>query len=186
MHRIWTIAGEAYAADDAIDRASLANSMLTELLTGESVIKTGPKLQHAHATDCRSLFDAVISSNPNTEEKRVLLTVRAIQEAIDTRLMRWVPATMMVADVLTKDAEALRWAFLPWLREPVCQLRETWQQWPQPKTVGVWVLHFHACTVVYSLCPAMLSAHCWIVGPLSTGCSQRRKKWPVARHFDNY
>lgn len=120
-----TIAGEAYAADDAIDRASLANSMLTELLTGESVTKTGPKLQHAHATDCRSLFDAVISSNPNTEEKRVLLTVRAIQEAIDTRLMRWVPTTMMVADVLTKDAEALRWAFLPWLREPVCQLRET-------------------------------------------------------------
>ena len=50
-----TIAGEAYAADDAIDRASLANSMLTELLTGESVTKTGPKLQHAHATGCRSL-----------------------------------------------------------------------------------------------------------------------------------
>ena len=86
-----TIAGEAYAADDAIDRASLANAMLTEIITGDPILKTGPLLKHAHATDCRSLYDAVISANPNTEEERVLLTVRAIQEAIDVKLFRWVP-----------------------------------------------------------------------------------------------
>eukprot|EP00435_Cladocopium_sp_Y103_P068491 s386_g31.t1 len=122
-----TIAGGAYAADDAIDRAALVNSMLTELFTGESVLKTGPKLKHVHATDCRSLFGSVIASNPSTEEKRVLLTIRAVQEAIDTKLFRWIPTTQMVADVLTKDSEPLRWAFLQWLRDPVCQLKE-----PQP------------------------------------------------------
>ena len=119
-----TIAGEAYAADDAIDRASLANAMLTEIITGDPILKTGPLLKHAHATDCRSLYDAVISANPNTEEKRVLLTVRAIQEAIDVKLFRWVPTGYMVADVLTKESEQLRWAFLPWMKNQVCYLKE--------------------------------------------------------------
>ena len=122
-----TIAGEAYAADDAIDRAALVNSILTELFTGESILKTGPKLPHVHATDCRSLVDSVIASNPSTEEKRVLLTSRAIQEAIDTKLFRWVPTTQMVADVLTKDSDQLRWSFLQWLRDPICQLKEVLQ-----------------------------------------------------------
>ena len=122
-----TIAGEAYAADDAIDRAALVNSILTELFTGESILKTGPKLPHVHATDCRSLFDSVIASNPSTEEKLVLLTIRAIQEAIDTKLFRWVPTTQMVADVLTKDSDQLRWSFLQWLRDPICQLKEVLQ-----------------------------------------------------------
>ncbi len=120
-----TIAGEAYAADDAIDRASLANAILTEMITGDPTLKTGPLLKHAHATDCRSLYDAVISANPNTEEKRVLLTVRAIdQEAIDVKLFRWVPTGYMVADVLTKESEQLRWAFLAWMKNQVCYPKE--------------------------------------------------------------
>ena len=122
-----TIAGEAYAADDAIDRAYHTNCMMTEIISGQPVLKTGPKLLHVHATDCRSLFDAVISANPSTEEKRVLMAVRAIEEALDPKWFRWVPTGLMVADVLTKDSDALRWAFLPWLREPTCHLREVRQ-----------------------------------------------------------
>ena len=97
-----TIAGEAYAADDAIDRAYHTNCVMTEIISGE---KTGPKLLHVHATVCRSLFDAVISANPSTEEKRVLMAVRAIQEALDPKWFRWVPTGLMVADVLTKDSD---------------------------------------------------------------------------------
>ena len=119
-----TIAGKAYAADDAIDRASLAIAMLTEIITGDPILKTGPLLKHAHATDCRSLYDAVISANPNTEEKRILLTVRAIQEAIHVKLFRWSPAGYMIADVLTKELEQLRWAFLPRMQNQVCYLKE--------------------------------------------------------------
>ena len=83
-----TVAGEAYAADDAIDRAHQVNAVLTEIITGTPVLRTGLQLKHVHVTDCRSLFDAVISANPNTEEKRVLMAVRAIQEAVDTKLFR--------------------------------------------------------------------------------------------------
>jgi len=118
-----TLAGEAYAADDAIDRAHHVNATLTEILTGDSILNTGPILKHAHATDCRSLFDSVISSNPNTEEKRVLLTIRAIQEALDSKMMRWVPTDKMIADILTKDSDNLRWSFLPWMKDPTCQLK---------------------------------------------------------------
>ena len=118
-----TLAGEAYAADDAIERGHHVNATLTEILTGESILNTGPILKHAHATDCRSLLDSVISSNPNTEEKRVLLTIRAIQEALDPKMMRWVPTDKMIADILTKDSDNLRWSFLPWMRNPTCQLK---------------------------------------------------------------
>ena len=107
-----TLAGEAYAADDAIDRAHLVNAMLTEILNGESILETGPILKHAHATDCRSLFDSVISSNPNTDEKRVLLTIRAIKEALDQKMIRWVPTDQMIADILRKDSDNLRWSFV--------------------------------------------------------------------------
>ena len=71
-----------------------------------------------------SLYDAVVSANPKTEEKMVLLTVRAIQEAIDVKLLRWVPTGYMVADVLTKGSEQLHWAFLPSMKNQVCYLRE--------------------------------------------------------------
>ena len=52
------VAGQAYAADDAIDRGAFVNNVLTELLAGQSILRTGAKLVHVHATDCRSLFDS--------------------------------------------------------------------------------------------------------------------------------
>jgi hypothetical protein len=65
-----TMAGEAYAADDAIDRGVYVNQCLCEVLFGAnaSPLSNPQYLRHLHATDCKSLFDAIIASNFQTEE----------------------------------------------------------------------------------------------------------------------
>ena len=65
-----TMAGEAYAADDAIDRGVYVNQCLCELIFGAkaSPLSNPQYLRHLHATDCKSLFDAIIASNFQTEE----------------------------------------------------------------------------------------------------------------------
>ncbi|CAE7356139.1 RE2 [Symbiodinium sp. CCMP2592] len=120
-----TLAGEAYAADDSIDRGVLANQMFSEIIFGcEANPVTNLKtLRHCHATDCKSLYDAAIAANFNTEEKRVGLTIRAVQETIAPQDMRWVPTTAMWADGLTKVSDSLRETFRNWLRQPTVQLR---------------------------------------------------------------
>ena len=120
-----TMAGEAYAADDAIDRGVYVNQCLCELIFGAnaSPLSNPQYLRHLHATDCKSLFDAIIASNFQTEEKRVGLTVRSIQETIGPNDMRWVPTGAMHADGLTKIADWLRAQFLDWIRNPTVQLR---------------------------------------------------------------
>eukprot|EP00435_Cladocopium_sp_Y103_P056706 s1320_g19.t1 len=120
-----TLAGEAYAADDAIDRGVFANQMFSQIIFGAEAnpltnLKT---LRHCHATDCKSLYDAAIAANFNTEEKRAGLAIRAAQETIPPSDMRWVPTTAMWADGLTKADDGLRSVFLDWLRNPTVQLR---------------------------------------------------------------
>ncbi|CAE7029534.1 RE2 [Symbiodinium sp. CCMP2592] len=120
-----TLAGEAYAADDSIDRGVLANQMFSEIIFGcEANPVTNLKtLRHCHATDCKSLYDAAIAANFNTEENRVGLAIRAVQETIAPQDMRWVPTTAMWADGLTKVSDSLRETFRNWLRQPTVQLR---------------------------------------------------------------
>lgn len=121
-----TLAGEAYAADDAIDRGVLVNQSLCELIFGEHaspIRRDAQLLRHLHATDCKSLYDAAIAANFQTEEKRVGLTIRSVQETIAPSDMRWVPTTAMWADGLTKASDSLRAVFLDWLRNPTVQLR---------------------------------------------------------------
>ena len=125
-----TLAGEAYAADDSIDRGVMTNQMFSEIIFGRDAnpLSNLKLLRHLHATDCKSLYDATIAANFNTQEKRVGLTIRAIQETISPADMRWVPTTAMWADGLTKVNDALRSTFLDWLRRPTVQLRsETWR-----------------------------------------------------------
>ena len=120
-----TLAGEAYAADDAIDRGVYVNQCLCELIFGAkaSPLSNPQYLRHLHATDCKSLFDATIAANFQTEEKRVGLTIRSIQETVAPTDMRWVPTGAMHADGLTKVADWLRSQFLDWIRNPTVQLR---------------------------------------------------------------
>ncbi|CAE8632217.1 unnamed protein product, partial [Polarella glacialis] len=112
-----TLAAEAHAADDAVDRGFLANAMLSEILTGNAAIRHDVLLRHAHATDCKSLYDAVIRDNPSIEKKRTLLTARSIQQYIKPESMHWIPTELQWADGLTKESLPLRIKFSKWLRE---------------------------------------------------------------------
>jgi len=91
------LAVEASAADGAIDRGVFANKMFSQIVFGAKAnpltnLKT---LRQCHATDCKSLYDAALAANFNTEEKRVGLTIRSVQETIPPSDMRWVPTTAM-------------------------------------------------------------------------------------------
>ena len=75
-------------------------------------------------TDCKSLYDGVISDNPSTEEKRTMISIRSIQDFISPQQVHWVPSELMHADVLTKHSVTLRSDFLQWMRSPKVQLKE--------------------------------------------------------------
>ena len=120
-----TLASEANAMDESVDRGTFLNAFLTELLDSSAKrdLRTG-SLKQLQVTDCKSLYDAVISDNPSLEEKRTLISVRSIQDFISPERVHWVPTDLMHADCLTKVSAQLRETFLKWLRKPLVQLRE--------------------------------------------------------------
>ena len=122
-----TLAAEAIACDDCVDRAYFVNVTLAEILTGVPPHKDPEKwkLQQLQVTDCRSLFDAVSAENPRTTEKRTYVDIRSIQEFIGVETIFWTPTQLMFADGLTKSTKALREAFAKWLQRPYVQLKET-------------------------------------------------------------
>ena len=119
-----TLAAEACAADDVVDRATMINSYLSEILIDEKSHESSPMLDHRHATDCKSLYDAAVRQNPSLEEKRLLLTIRSIQEYVEPKDVHWVPTDLMFADGLTKIDKKLRLMFRNWLQWPYARLRE--------------------------------------------------------------
>eukprot|EP00971_Amphidinium_carterae_P036362 714883-Amphidinium_carterae.1 len=85
-------------------------------------------------TDCRSLCDAISQENTVTEEKRVLIDICAMREALRDAAIhhpyleakpRWVPTTHQHADALTKLDKALRERFSLWLKSPRVRLSTT-------------------------------------------------------------
>ncbi|CAE7253541.1 GIP [Symbiodinium sp. CCMP2592] len=123
-----TLASEANAMDECVDRCTFCNCFLSELLGGHKVtpeqLKTKGMLQQLQITDCKSLCDSVIADNPATSEKRTTISIRSIQDYISPEQVHWVPTTLMHADVLTKHSVALRDSFIKWLRNPTVQLVE--------------------------------------------------------------
>ena len=87
-----TLAAEACAADEGSDRSDYLNLMLSELFYNEPAHLVGCRLDRLHATDAKSLYDALISINPNVSEKRVLVNIRAIQQCL-TKLVEWLQLT---------------------------------------------------------------------------------------------
>ena len=117
-----TLASEANAMDDCVDRCTYSNHFLTELLYDGAPRELGRKLRQLQVTDCRSLYDAVISPNPVLTEKRTVIQIRSIQEFVNPEDIRWTPTGVMWADVLTKVDLPLLAEFQRWLRDPVVTL----------------------------------------------------------------
>ena len=118
-----TLASEANAMDEAVDRAAYLNYFLTELLypLGQKLQR---RLRQLQVTDCRSLYDAVLSPNPVLTEKRTVITVRSIQEYVEGSDLRWTPTWAMWADGLTKPKAELLHEMREWLRRPRVTLVE--------------------------------------------------------------
>ena len=113
-----TLAAEASAADMSVDRASLMNYMLSELLLNRPAfhIPSCDLLRMVQATDCRSLYDVLVSENPRTEDKRTIVTRDNVF---------WIPTAIQFADGLTKVCQKLMISFFEWLQSPWIQLHET-------------------------------------------------------------
>ena len=121
-----TLASEANAMDDGVDRATFLNVFLSEFLkrpNNSGQLEKGV-LKQLQVTDCKSFFDAVICENPSLEEKRTLISIRSIQDYISPSQVHWVPSELMFADVLTKHSTTLRDEFLLWMGKPHVQLKE--------------------------------------------------------------
>ena len=119
-----TLAAEASAADEASDRSAYVNMHLGELVHLEPAHRVGVRLAFLQATDAKSLFDAVISPNTVTNDKRTMVSIRTIQETVTKENIRWVPTRFQFSDGLTKIDEKLRVSFSKWLQNPVAILVE--------------------------------------------------------------
>ncbi|CAE7919464.1 GIP [Symbiodinium necroappetens] len=118
-----TLAAEASAADEGCDRGAYVNMFLSELLFNEPAHKVTPRLSQLAVTDAKSLYDCVISDNPNLTDKRSLVNVRAIQEVVPGSNFHWVPTFLMWADGLTKASKELQQSLHEWLQCPKVTLR---------------------------------------------------------------
>lgn len=125
-----TLAAEATAADECADRLSYVNHFVSELLYGKPAHKVGCRLSVMQAVDAKSLFDAIMSENPNLTDKRTLVNIRAIQETISNKEIRWVPTRFQFSDGLTKIDERLMETFRRWLESPFAVLSESSQNGP--------------------------------------------------------
>lgn len=125
-----TLAAEASAADMSVDRASFVNYLISELLLNRPAyhIASTDLLRSVQVTDCRSLYDVLVSENPRTEEKRTIVTIRSAQQFLSRENVFWVPTALMFADGLTKVCQKLMWSLFEWLQAPWIQLHEDVRQ----------------------------------------------------------
>ena len=111
--------------DETVDRCTYLNFFITELLYDNA--KTGKQriersLKQLQCTDCKSLYDSVISENPSSTEKRTMIAIRSIQDYINEDDCRWVSTNVMWADTLTKEDMQLCVAFQDWMKRPYVML----------------------------------------------------------------
>eukprot|EP00435_Cladocopium_sp_Y103_P010124 s1396_g2.t1 len=103
--------GEAQAMATASGSVEWLTLLLLETLEGHFALKDArAKLQHRppiFATDCKSLFDHLISPSAPTsiEDRRTSIDVVIIRESLSCTagVVRWLPTNRMIADGLTKD-----------------------------------------------------------------------------------
>ena len=119
-----TLAAETSACDTALDRGSFLASMLTELITGVASYKQQMTNRLITVTDCRSLYDVLVSENPRTDEKRTIVTIRSCQQFIQRTDVFWVPTQLQWSDGLTKICPKLMYSLHSWVQKPWMKLHE--------------------------------------------------------------
>eukprot|EP00971_Amphidinium_carterae_P069588 1377170-Amphidinium_carterae.1 len=154
-----TLAAEAQALEAGVDHTQFVASYFTMGLTGVSLREAQglPSIPFVCLTDCKSLYDSVLQTTPSLEERRVIITVAAIREAVQensshhpfipARLF-WIPTTEMCADALTKMAKPLRDFMSDWMCKPTVRLQSHDTVCGQQNLVGVTVLVRIACSLV--------------------------------------
>ena len=101
-------------------------SFLHSASHAEEIIKTADTLglSAIAVTDCKSLFDAVHQQNPSLTEKRTIIDLVGIKEALQNGRLKWVPTSEQLADGLTKlDADLMVRLGL-WCQRPRVKLVE--------------------------------------------------------------
>jgi len=121
-----TLAAEAASADDAVDHGLYTAYHWSEMLNGTKATAKptrAPSVNLYSVTDCKSLYDAVTKENSSCTEKRTLISLCSIREAVSSR-MRWAPTHLQHADGLTKTDKSLRQRFLHWMQWPYARLHD--------------------------------------------------------------
>ena len=106
-----TLSGEAQALATASGSVEWLNLLLSEALDGSvipsmcrSLLAKRPAIL---ATDCKSLYDHLISPSSPTavDDRRTSIDIVIIRESIKllSAQIRWLPTNRMIADGLTKD-----------------------------------------------------------------------------------
>eukprot|EP00971_Amphidinium_carterae_P288390 5725439-Amphidinium_carterae.1 len=122
-----TLSAESIALDSTIDHMQFLSALWGIVLNHKQRRDVSGYIPWTVCTDCRSLYDAVSQENTVTEEKRVLIDICAMREALAECSAhhnflepkpRWVPTAHMHADALTKLDRALRDRFNQWMQCP--------------------------------------------------------------------
>ena len=106
-----TLGGESQAMSAATGTVEWLNLLLTEALDGQFDIRQCRSLLAKRppifATDCKSLYDHLISPSSPTavDDRRTSIDIVIIRESIKMTgaQVRWLPTNRMIADGLTKD-----------------------------------------------------------------------------------
>ena len=106
-----TLSGESQALATASGTVEWLNLLITEALDGGFEPRAGRSLLAQRppvlATDCKSLFDHLISPSSPTavDDRRTSIDIVILRESIKllSANVRWLPTNRMIADGLTKD-----------------------------------------------------------------------------------
>ena len=105
-----TLSAEAQSMSSAMSMCEWVSSILAEALEGK-------RYPHSYwnqissrkvliVTDCKSLFDHLISkSSPTLEDRRTAIDIIILRDSVNRlqAVVRWIPADRMLADALTKE-----------------------------------------------------------------------------------
>eukprot|EP00971_Amphidinium_carterae_P340839 6479344-Amphidinium_carterae.1 len=127
-----TLSAETIAGDSCIDTLQYLSAFIGVLLHNTPLRHVPGYLPWTCATDCRSLHDALAAENPSTAERRVLIDLASMRDAlrevhyyfpeVPGKLL-WVPSEWQLADPLTKLDKRLRSKCTSWLNNPMLRLR---------------------------------------------------------------